>query len=61
MTKKELKRLFDPYYTTKEDGLGIGLALCKRIIEAQDGKINARICRNGDIEFVVSLKKYTDK
>jgi two-component system C4-dicarboxylate transport sensor histidine kinase DctB len=54
---KELSKLFKPYYTTKKDGLGLGLVLCKRIIEAQDGRIKARICKDGDIEFIITLKK----
>jgi two-component system sensor histidine kinase TtrS len=32
-------RLFDPFVTTKEKGLGIGLGICKSIIEAHDGRI----------------------
>jgi len=57
VTNKDLKKLFDPYYTTKEEGTGIGLALCKRIIEAQDGEIKARVCKDKDIEFTVVLNK----
>jgi len=57
VANKDLKKLFDPYYTTKEEGTGIGLALCKRIIEAQDGEIKSRICKDKDIEFTVVLNK----
>jgi len=57
VSNKDLKKLFDPYYTTKEEGTGIGLALCKRIIEAQDGEIKARICKDKDIEFTLTLNK----
>jgi len=57
VANKDLKKLFDPYYTTKEEGTGIGLALCKRIIEAQDGEIKARICKDKDIEFSLTLNK----
>lgn len=61
VAESHLEKLFDPYYTTKEDGLGIGLALCRRIVEAQDGKISARICVNRDIEFSIALKRYREK
>jgi signal transduction histidine kinase len=33
------KRIFDLYFTTKKDGGGIGLSICKNIMEAHDGKL----------------------
>jgi len=39
MTPETLSKLWTPLFTTKAKGMGFGLSICKRIIEAHEGKI----------------------
>ena len=46
-TAGEADRLFEPFYTTKDQGLGIGLAICRSIITGLGGRIDASANEGG--------------
>ncbi len=42
---KRAERLFDAFFTTKPEGLGLGLSICRTIISAHGGRIQSRIMK----------------
>lgn len=50
-------RLFEPFSTTKTDGMGLGLPICKSIIEAHEGAIWYEPSSAGGATFVFTLPK----
>jgi C4-dicarboxylate-specific signal transduction histidine kinase len=56
---KSVDRLFEAFYTTKVQGMGIGLAICRSIIEAHGGRIwaGANEPRGAVFQFTVPLER----
>lgn len=58
---KIIDRVFDPFYTTKPRGMGIGLSICRSIIETHAGRIWASPSPNGGSVFHIVIPKAHDE
>ena len=52
---ESLPRLFEPFYTTKPDGMGMGLSICRSIIEALGGRLWATRCEPRGVLFQFTI------
>ncbi len=54
ISEKNLHKVFDPLFTTKQKGTGLGLASCKNIVEQHLGEISVK---NNPTTFTVRIPK----
>ena len=54
-TAEALSRAYDPFYTTSEGGLGLGLSHARRAVELQGGRIHLRNRPDGGAEVEISI------
>jgi signal transduction histidine kinase len=55
IAKATLEQIFIPFFTTKERGTGLGLALCQRIVQHHGGTIEVRSSEGRGTTFVIRL------
>jgi signal transduction histidine kinase len=59
MDAEKLGRIWSPFYTSKQSGTGLGLALSKKVIEAHDGVMEASSALGEGTEFLVTFPRRT--
>jgi predicted ATPase/signal transduction histidine kinase len=60
ISPEHLARIFTPLFTTKSKGMGMGLAICKSIVEAHGGRLTARHADKRGTVFTFELPSSTE-
>lgn len=53
--EENLDKIFDPHFTTKAEGMGLGLSICRQIVKKLGGRISARNEPEKGVSFTVEL------
>lgn len=59
--KENLDKIFTPFYTTRSEGVGLGLAVCREIIEKHNGIITVNSEPGYGAEFIITLQGGKDE
>jgi len=51
------ERIFDPFYTSRENGTGLGLALCRKIVDGHQGTIEVESSEGEGTEFILTFPR----
>ena len=57
---ENLQRIFQPFVSTKGKGMGLGLAICREIVEGHGGRLDVESSVGRGTTFIVSLPLYTE-
>lgn len=57
MNPQTMDKIFDPYFTTKNTGAGLGLALVRKIVEAHGGTIEVASNQGKGAQFTITLPR----
>ena len=57
LSEEQKRKVFEAFYTTKSHGMGLGMAIVKRIVEAHRGTIEVGSAGNRGAEFLITLPR----
>lgn len=57
LTAEQKRRLFEPFYTTKDKGTGLGLSVVFHVAESHGGKVTAINCPEGGAAFTLKIPR----
>jgi signal transduction histidine kinase len=55
ISKENLQKMFVPFFSTKANGIGLGLSICKQIVEGHGGNITAESKESDGSTFTIKL------